>query len=174
MSDRGTVSVTAQWARWGMDPGQHAGYHLLACSRGRIAPRNFEEILARFSPGSLDTLPQVTVSFVRGEEADNRYLGMSIHEAELGGRDRLGQDVTVTRYFCLPYQEAASGAPSYLAMYEALRDVRAPAADVSPHRVELAATAAGAAVDLERVAPVAALLLTGNPVCIVGALGQPG
>ena len=96
------VSLVAEWARWGMDPNKRGGYHLLACSDGRISSRNFEDILVRFSPGSLDDLPQVTISYVPGRDG-SRYLGLAIHEAEASGADRLGGDVMVTRYFCVPY-----------------------------------------------------------------------
>jgi hypothetical protein len=163
-----TVSLAAEWARWGMDPSERGGYHLLACSEGRISPRNFEEILDRFNPGNLDDLPQVTVSYVPASDG-SRYLGMAIHEAEASGADRLGRDVTVTRYFCVPYPEAASAAVSYVAMYNALRDIRPPDADRSVCAVELTAGGAELSADAERVLPVAGLLLTGNPVCIVGA-----
>ena len=162
------VSLTAEWARWGMHPSERGGYHLLACSEGRIRQRNFEEILDRFNPGNLDDLPQVTISYVPPIEG-SRYLGMAIHEAEASGADRLGRDVMVTRYFCVPYREAATAAVSHLAMYETFRGIQPPEDDRSVLAVELAASAAGVPADVKRALPVAGLLLTGNPVCIVGA-----
>lgn len=163
-----TVSLAVEWARWGMDPGIRGGYHLLACSEGRISSRNFDEILARFNPGSLDELPQVTVSYVPAGDG-SRYLGMAIHEAEVSGADRLGRDVVATRYFCIPYQAAAVAAVSYTAMYEALREIQPVQDDRSVCTVELAGAMGGVPADVNRALPVVGLLLTGNPVCIVDA-----
>jgi hypothetical protein len=162
-----TVSLVAEWARWGMDPGKRLGYHLLACSEGKISPRNFEEILDRFSPGSLYDLPQVTISYVPGD--GSRYLGLAIHEAEASGADRLGRDVMVTRYFCVPYESAAAAAVSYTGLYEALKEIQPPEAGRSVVSVGLAGDPATPPADVMRALPVVGLLLTGNPVCIVGA-----
>lgn len=162
-----TVSVAAEWARWGMDPSKRGGYHLLASSEGRISPGNFEEILSRFSPGSLYDLPQVTISYVPGD--GNRYLGLAIHEAEASGADRLGRDVMVTRYFCVPYEPAAATAVSYPGLYEALRRIQPPEDNRSVVSAGLAGGPATPPADVKRALPVAGLLLTGNPVCIVGA-----
>jgi len=162
------VPLTAEWARWGMHASERGGYHLLASSEGRISPRNFEEILDRFTPGNLDDLPQVTVSYVSASDG-SRYLGMAIHEAEASGTDNLGRDVMVTRYFCVPYQEAASAAVSYAGMYETFRHIRPLDTDRSVRTVEVAGGAAELPADVERALPVASMLLTGNPVCIVGA-----
>jgi hypothetical protein len=162
------VSLVAEWARWGMHPSERGGYHLLACSEGRISPRNFEEILNRFSPGSLDDLPQVTISYVPASDG-SRYLGMAIHEAEASGVDRLGRDVMVTRYFCVPYEQAAAATVSYVAMYEAFRGIQPPEGDRSVVTVGLADGAQQVPADVKRAFPVVGLLLTGNPVCIVGA-----
>lgn len=163
-----TVPLVAEWARWGMDPGQRGGYHLLACSEGRINARNFEEILDRFSPGTLADLPQVTISYIPVSDG-SRYLGMAIHEAEASGADLLGRDVMVTRYFCVPYRQAAAAAVSYTAMYEAFRGIQPSEDDRLVVTVELAEGSATVPADVKRALPVAGLLLTGNPVCIVDA-----
>jgi len=157
-----------EWARWGMHPDERGGHHLLACSDGRISSRNFEEILGRFNPGNLDDLPQVTISYVPAGDGRG-YLGMAIHEAETSGADRLGRDVMVTRYFAVPYQDAAAAGVSYLAMYEAFRGIQPPEDDGSALTLELTGGPATVISDAERVFPVVGLLLTGNPVCIVGA-----
>lgn len=167
MMSSSTVTLTAEWARWGMHPSERGGYHLLACSEGRISPRNFTEILDRFNPGNLDDLPQVTISYVPA--GDSGYLGLAIHEPEASGTDRLGTDVTFTRYFCVPYQEAASATVSYVAMYEAFRGIQPAEGDRSVLTVESARGMARQPADLDRALPVAGLLFTGNPVCIVGA-----
>ena len=164
------VSSAVEWARWGMDPDTRGGYHVLACSKGRFSRDNFKEILDRFNPGTIDELPQVTVSYVRAGDG-SRFLGMAIHEAEVSWAGRLGRDATATRYFCVPYPEAAAAAVPYVAMYEAFRDIRLAEDDRLVRTVELAGAAAEVPADGERALPVVGLLLTGNPVCIVGAEG---
>jgi hypothetical protein len=162
------IRVLAEWAYWGRTPREHAGYHVLACSRGQFSERNFSDILDRFSPGTLEALPQVTVSYVLAEDG-RRYLGTAFHEPAIGGIDRFGRDVTFTRYFCLPYEEVAAGAISYLAMHDTLKDHLLPEASTAPVEVELARGEPGIPGDAARALEVAELLLTGNPVCIVGA-----
>ncbi|HXL88553.1 MAG TPA: hypothetical protein VN969_06135 [Streptosporangiaceae bacterium] len=155
-----------EWAWQGKAP-EDRGYRLLSSSTGDISARNFEEILDRFAPGTLDKLPEVTVSYVPGADSAG-YISMAFHE-EPGGLDRLGRDVTFTRFFCVPYRRLAAGAVRYLAMYEGFERIRLPDAAAPPFNAELSrsvATIPGAAA---RALPVAELLLTGNPVCIVDA-----
>ena len=86
-------------------------------------------------------------------------------------RDNQGRPTAYTSYFCLPYQRLASAAIGYLAMYEALRAVTLTVADGPPIEVPIvdAASRIPGADDLAvRVAP---LLLTGQPVCVLGAEG---
>jgi hypothetical protein len=161
-----SVLVTAEWALWGLDPKEHVGYHMLACSTGKLTRQNFEQILDRFSPGRLDTLPQVTMNYVLVRDG-SRYLGMAVYEAPPGAAERSTLAVT-TRYFCFPYEEVAAGAVSYRAMYEAIRGIEIPSADGAPCVVEMAGDQVAATTEsVELTAPIAALLLTGDPVCMV-------
>jgi len=161
------IAVPVQWAWQGKAPDDR-GYRLLACSTGNISAGNFEEILDRFAPGTLDKLPQVTVSYVPGGDSAE-YLSIAFHEEAAGGLDRLGRDVTFTRFFCVPYSQVAPGAVSYLAMYQAFERIRLPDTAAPPFTIELSRPATAIPGSVMRALPVTELLLTGNPVCIVGA-----
>ena len=167
MSGGQSFSVPVEWA-WRGKMQVDAGYRILSCSTGMLSEKNFNEIFDRFSPGTLEALPQVTVSYVLAESG-RRYLGMAFYEPAIGGFDRFGRDVTFTRYFCLPYQEVAAGAVSYLGMFDALKDRRLPDTNAAPFEVEFAGGEPGIPDDATRALEVAELLLTGNPVCIVEA-----
>lgn len=159
------TEVPVQWALQGKGPDDR-GYRLLASSTGEISARNFDEILDRFSPGTLDRLPQVAVSYVPGVNGTG-YLSMAFHEDAAGSLDRLGREVTFTRYFCVPYLRLAAGAMSYLAMYEAFQHIRLPDRPAAPFTVELCQPATAIPAEAMRALLVTELLLTGNPVCIV-------
>lgn len=159
------IAVPVEWAWQGKAP-EDRGYRLLACSTGDINGKNFEEILDRFSPGTLDKLPQITVSYVPGTDGAG-YLSMAFHEEAAWGVDRLGRDVTFTRFFCVPYKQLAAGSVSYLAMCQAFERIRLPEVNGPPFSVELSRPATAIPGDAARALPVAELLLTGNPVCIV-------
>lgn len=161
-----TVTVPVQWALQGKARDDR-GFRVLACSTGDISEGNFTEILDRFAPGTLDWLPQVTVSYVSVKDRPG-YLSMAFHE-EAGGLDRLGRDVTSTRLFCMPYQQLAAGQVSYRAMYERFERLRLPGASEPPFPVELSRPGGTIPGDAARALPVVELLLTGNPVCIVDA-----
>jgi hypothetical protein len=161
------ISVPVQWAWRGRDVSD-SGYRLLSYSTRGFGARNFEDILDRFSPGTLEKLPQVAVSYVRTSD-DDRHLGMAIYEQKTGGFDRFGRDVIFVRYFCVPYQDLADGAVPYLAMYEALKDIQLPDVNGPPIDAHITAGVPMIPDDAARVLQVTELLLTGNPVCIVGA-----
>ena len=165
-----TVPVTAEWALWGKERSD-AGYRVLDCSNGTISAENFDEVLTRYSPGTLEFLPQVTISWVAGKE-DRHYTALAIHDrSERARYDASGRAVVMTSYFCVPYSELAVGAVSYYSMYDYFRGVALPVA----HRASLQASlpaneTARAAGQLDDFAVrAAALLLTGKPVSILGA-----
>src|ERR1017187_1697914 len=135
----GTVQVTAEWALWVMAPGD-AGYRLQACSDGAVSPGNYEDILTRYSPGTLDSLPQVTIGCFsdRGRED---YLTLAIHESVVRNLDALdraarrqpetdspggGREIMQISYFCVPFRELATGTVSYADLYEGLRGRQLP------------------------------------------------
>ena len=97
-----TVVVTAEWA-WRGKRESDRGYSILAHSKGKLGQSNFEEVLTRYSPGTLESLPQVTLSWISSAEAGANYLAIAIHElADDGMFDRDGRTVMFTRYFCAP------------------------------------------------------------------------
>jgi hypothetical protein len=161
------IAAPVEWAWQGKAPDDR-GYRLLASSTGDISAGNFEEILDRFAPGTLEKLPQVAVSYVSASDG-SRYLSMAFHEEAAGGLDRLGRDVTFTRFFCVPYRQLAAGPVSYLAMYHAFERIRLPDTAAPPFTADLSRPAPAVPGDAMRALPVAELLLTGNPVCIVDA-----
>ncbi|HTZ23674.1 MAG TPA: hypothetical protein VMC83_06755 [Streptosporangiaceae bacterium] len=175
-----TVPVAAQWALEGKQP-DGEDYRILACSTGDLTRRHFAEALGRFQLGELNTLPQVSVSYARlAMQPGSSYVSLAIHwyatedQRHAGGvsqRDNQGRPTAYTSYFCMPYKHLADAAIGYLAMHEALHPVTLSVADGPPIQVPVALpkSRTPAAGDLAvRVAP---LLLTGRPVCVLGAEG---
>ncbi|MGW4423186.1 hypothetical protein [Streptosporangium sp. NPDC004631] len=165
-----TVRLTAEWALWGKQPGTRDGDEILACSDGRLGRDEFSEIITRYAPGTPTELPQVTISWFGG--GDSAHLGLAIQEWS-DERDGLGRDIAITRYFCVPYAEAAKGPVSCDALYHAFAG-RALPVD-GPLLVDvpvLDPESTAGAVD-QTVMGAAALLLTGQPVCVVNGEGVP-
>jgi hypothetical protein len=175
-----TIPLLAQWALEGKQP-DGEDYRILACSTGDLNRRHFADALGRFQLGELNTLPQVSVSYARlAERPGSSYVALAIHwyatedQRHADGvsqRDNQGRPTAYTSYFCLPYQRLADAAIGYRAMHEALDSVTLSVADAPPKEVAIATpkSRTPAADDLAvRVAP---LLLTGRPVCVLGAEG---
>src|SRR6516225_8273085 len=100
---RTSVTVAAEWAFWGKTASDR-GYRLLSCSEGTLKPDEFTELLTRYSPGTLDRLPQVAISW--SPQGDQSFLGIAIHDrAEQGFYDAEGREIVFTRYFCVPYRD---------------------------------------------------------------------
>ena len=158
--------MSVEWALWGK--GAHSrDYRLLECSDGSIGAGAFTEAITRYSPGNLERLPQVTVSWLRPQDGE-RYLAMAIHDEGPGLHDLSGRKIVFTRYFCVPYTEIAEQAVSYQAMYAALvpRTLVVGQRDVIP-AVPSAHALKGPVNPLSL--QVAGLLLTCRPVCILHA-----
>jgi hypothetical protein len=166
----GTISVTAEWARRGKTP-DDSEYRLLACSDGKLSSQNFEDAIGRYLPGTLETLPQVSVSYLaRADQPGGSYLALAIHEFAEGGQfDVAGRAVAFIRYFCVPYEQLAADAVSYRAMYEAFRTLPLPSVSGPPEQVTITPIPARVPVDDYQAQQVAALLLTDCPVCVLGA-----
>jgi len=175
---RQTMPVVAQWALHGKK-GDVEGYHILACSTGDLTVRHFEEAIGRFQLGALDTLPQVSVSYLRhGTQPGINYLALAIHWfAEEGQRyadgvlqlDNEGRHTAFTSYFCVPYRGLDAAAITYLDLYEALSDVTLPVVS-GPQKKVTIETSAQRPLAIDNLAlRVAPLLLTGQPVCVLGA-----
>lgn len=160
-----TVPVRAEWALHGFAPKQQ-DYRLLGSSHGRLSESNFMDVIARYSPGSLTELPQVSISWI-SDRPSGDFVGLSIHD-EQGIRDYLGRQAVKVRFFCVPFPELAAGSVSYLAMYEQFRSIELP---ISGHElIETDPASTEPTGDVGDLAiRTAALLLTGKPVCVLGA-----
>ena len=163
----GTISVIAEWALWGKAVSDR-GYRLLDCSDGSVSADSFTEVITRYSPGTLDNLPQVTISWF-SDPGERIYLAVAIHNrAENGSVDADGREIVFTRYFCVPYEDLAAGAVGYQAMYEEFSKFTLTGQGRIPIKTKLATPSLGNPSGGQAMR-VAALLLTGKPVCIVGA-----
>ena len=161
-----TVQVTAEWALWGKEP-HDVEYRLLRCSNGPFSASNFEELITRYSPGTLDSLPQVAIAW--GASDQEKYLAITIHRAAGPGlHDASGRKVVLTYCFCVPFRELAAGPVSYQAMYDVFRREQLSAAGNGGIKVDLPVMNVP---DPGRRMPMlaASLLLTNVPVCILGA-----
>jgi hypothetical protein len=173
------AEVNAQWALHGKRLDRQ-GYRVLACSTGKVRRPEFEkEAIGRFSPGTPGTLPQVTVSYLQpATQPGASYLALATHEYadEINSDDDQqprydddGRRIMVTSYFCVPYDPLAKGSVSYQSMYQELGPIRLAPQDGPPIPVELTRqpTVTHAIDDL--AVHSAALLVTGRPVCVLGA-----
>jgi hypothetical protein len=172
-----TIPVDVEWALQGKTLGR-AGARVLACSNDKLSMENFTELLGRFSLGTPDRLPQVSVSYLTSGTGPERvyYLGMAIHKwasdmqtdgGELLERDDDKRPVAVTTYFCAPYQPLAAAAVSYQAMYTELDKIRLGATSGPPRHVDFPVRTGLLPID-SLAMQSAGRLLTG-PVCVLGA-----
>ncbi|MEU1736190.1 hypothetical protein [Streptosporangium sp. NPDC020145] len=165
-----TVRLTAEWALWGKEPRTRDGEKVLACSDGKVGGGDFSKIITRYAPGTSTELPQVTMSWFGGR--DSAHLGLAVQEWS-DERDGLGRDIAITRYFCVPYERAAEGPVSFEGLYRAFAERALPVTgpllvDVPTLDPQVTARAAD-----ETVVGAAALLLTGQPVCVVNGEDVP-
>ncbi len=169
---RRTIAVTAEWALRGKAPSDYGNYRLLEHSDGPISGEAFKHTITRYSPGTLteELLPQVSVSWLPQSQPHRSYLAIAIHEyTKEGLLDAVGRRIIFTRYFCIPYNELAKYAISYEAIYEKVRDIPLPADGRHPIRIDFTIPQQPAHSDDQQASQVAALLLTQDPVCILGA-----
>ena len=173
-----TVRTAAEWALYGKTSADR-GNRLLGWSDGAISARNFEEVITRYTPGTLRELPQITVSYLPSDRGERHYIAMAIHSKPLNGRvDVDKRRVELTNYFCVPYNDLAAAAISYQSLLGAFGEITLPEVAVDaagpaearrPLRFELRAWPRQLPGRDDLALPVAALLLTGKPVCILGA-----
>lgn len=170
-----TVNVQVDWALFGKTPNWE-GYRLIASSRGLYSRRNFEEAAGRFDPGTPEGLPQVSVSYLPPGGGAERRLALAVRRnvsaAEPVARgvfshDEHGRPVAWTSYFCVPYSQAAGAAAGYRDLARTLRGIVLPSADGPPLQAKV--TAAGPPAPGRLACQAAALLMTGRPVCVLGA-----
>jgi hypothetical protein len=175
-----TVPVSAQWALQGKQP-DGEDYRILASSTGDLTRANFADALSRFQLGELSTLPQVAVSYARhGTRPGLSYVALAIHWYATEGqrhadgvsqRDNQGRPTAYTSYFCLPYHRLADEAIGYLSIYEALRAITLTVADGPPKDIPITMPTSRTPAADDLAVCVAPLLLTGQPVCVLGAEG---
>jgi hypothetical protein len=176
-----SATVEVEWALWGKEA-RDREYRLLRCSTGTFHSPDFTFVIDRYSPGTLDQLPQVTISWLpHPETGAPSHLAVAIHETAAdddprgaASRDRydaVGREITFVRYFCVPYDVLAQQAISYQAVYDRLRRHPLPDDGREPVNVDLGIPPAPrvSASQREFAALVAAQLLTTRPVCILGA-----
>ena len=148
--------VHAQWALHGHEPGTDR-QRVLVRSTGDLSTANFTDAIGRFQLGNLDNLPQVSVSYLTpAGQPSGSYLALTIHRK------------TDTRYFCVPYRPLADAAITYRAMYQTVRGMRLPVDSRQPMRLEISPVSHGPTLD-PLAMRVAALLLSGTPVCVLNA-----
>lgn len=175
------ASVAAEWALWGKDA-HDTEYHLLGCSTGIFSSHAFTFVLDRYSPGTLEELPQITVSWIRDPDNGHpSHLAVAIHETAaddppgVPARSRYdagGREIVFVRYFCVAYDDLARNAVSYEALFNGLRKHMLPKYGRKKIRVKLQAQPISTQAH-ELAELVAALLLTTRPVCILGADRTP-
>lgn len=160
------VTVTAEWAVWGKHAGASSDYGILHCSKGQFTHDDFREIMIKWAPGTHARLPQVTISWVNGR-GDRAHVGLAI-QSWSDQHDGFGRLNSVTSYFCVPYDQLAEGPVSYQSLYQVFSECSLPAGGpltvgvpvLDPQEIALR-------VDATTMA-AAALLLTDEPVCVVG------
>ncbi|WP_066944215.1 hypothetical protein [Microtetraspora fusca] len=161
-----------EWALEGKRPGAHDDYELLSWSDDRLGPEVFEEIRSRYATGLSADLPQVTIAVAatRERERVSRHIVLAIQEWS-GHRDATNRKIVYTRWFYVPYHELAAHPVSYEALYHALAGL--PVTPSPPLAVQVPEFDPAAVAPGPDARCAAALLLTGRPVCVVGADGVP-
>jgi len=174
-----TISVYAQWALHGKVLDDE-GYQVIACSNGDLSKANFGDALSRFTLGALDMLPQVSVSYLQpaAPSPGGGYLALAIHWFAADGQrhadgvlrfDNQGRPTAFTSYFCAPYVQLAPHGVTYPDMYRGFSAVTLPGTDGLPAEVTITAAAQQVPGIDDLAMRVAPLLLTGVPVCVLGA-----
>ena len=166
MSDQGSAPVTVQWALWGKQA-QGVGYRVLACSAGVVSKESFDEVVTRYSPGTVETLPQVTIGWLRGTRPGGDQIALVIHD-QYAWPDS-GDHTVLARLFCTQYHQLATASAGYLSMYERFSVIDPWAVNRDPIAVSGLSPAATPDADDQLARRTAALLLTTKPVCILGA-----
>jgi hypothetical protein len=177
-----TVELPAQWALWGADA-EDSTYRVLASGGGDLTRRDFEDIVGRYAAGTPDRLPQYTAFWVPDPAGNPWFVGIAIHEHasyaphdERSHYDTSGREINYSRLFCVPYAELAGHRVTLTELLTAIEQQPSPGHHsdsvtlrVTPgnSRPSPVPRPDDAPPDLAEV--VAALLLTGRRVCVVGA-----
>ncbi len=164
-----SVSVPTEWALYGKNPGDYEGYRILECSEGPVKWASFREAIGRYDLGTPEELPQVAISYLRSAGQSGSYLALAVAEYRDSHRDATGRAIAYTRYFCVPYRDLAAEGVGYLAMYQAFQGVGLPQPSGAPLLAQVASLPLPAQFEGDLAVRVAAQLLTGRNVCVVGA-----
>ncbi|ROO83340.1 hypothetical protein EDD29_0840 [Actinocorallia herbida] len=158
------VEISAEWAQWGKRADDR-GYEVLAHSAAHFTRENFHQLLQRFSPGTPERLPQVTIGWA-GQKRTH-WVGIGIQEAS-SRPDRVGRRVSETRFFCVPYEILRHNQVTYLDLFQQFWNVSLPDEGMPvtvtvpllrPDHIEVDLTS--------KAEKAAALLITGKPICVV-------
>ncbi len=179
--------IAAEWALWGKEANE-TSYHVLRCSKEGLREKDFSEIITRYSPGELDSLPQYTVSWIPGADREPEYIALGVHELappdprQAGGRshrDAAGRPIVFVRLFCLRYAQLAElvltyqdQALGYRDLIEAVSGLQLPAGRTELVRVTLPdepSPIIRRGTIRKQAEQVATMLLTGRQICVLGA-----
>ncbi|MGP3964158.1 hypothetical protein ACTWPT_50180 [Nonomuraea sp. 3N208] len=163
--------LTAHWAILGKTPESLDDYSVIDCSTGAITNAEFGMWLKAFTSGTMEpkALPRVATNYFSDPDGEP-WLGLSL-QTEPDSQDGFQRPYAMTYYVCVRWAEVASESTrlSYRALYEAL--LKENFSGDAPFQLSLAAYderhLAGQVNGTARRA--AALLLTGQPVCMVRA-----
>ncbi|WP_214106091.1 hypothetical protein [Acrocarpospora catenulata] len=163
-------TVRAQWAIHGKLDRSWEEYAVIDSSHEPLARSDFTRIIDLFKSGTMEAHEQTKVgtSYFTGADGQS-WVGLS-RQSESDSRDGLGRIFAITEFVCVPWRELPASRVSYRALYDALNK-RGGLPGPQPVILEVAgydaAYLAGKVTDIARAA--AALLLTGEHVCVVGA-----
>jgi hypothetical protein len=164
-----SVSVPTEWALYGKNPGDYEGYRVLECSQGPVSLASFREAIGRYDLGTPEELPQVAISRLSlAGQPGRHYLALAVAEYREGLRDATGRAIAFTRYFCVPYEDLAAEGIGYLALFQAFQGVGLPHQDRAPLLAQVPALPLPALSAGSLAVPVAAQLVTGRNVCVLG------
>ncbi|WP_329085004.1 hypothetical protein [Streptosporangium sp. NBC_01469] len=167
-----TVQLPFEWAVGGKLPGSGDDYRILACSQGLLSRDDFEEIRTVYTIGTPETLPQVMIAWVGSGDDAHLVLAIQTWSDE---EDRRHRKIARTRYFCVPYARIAqSPRPvSYEDLYHALKGCPLPMDGQLVVHVPMLDSGAVAAKVNGMAMNTAALLMTGQHVCVLGGEAVP-
>ncbi|MGJ6964286.1 hypothetical protein ACSDR0_20470 [Streptosporangium sp. G11] len=162
-----TVQLPFEWAVGGKLPGSGDDYKILACSQGLLSRYDFEEIRTVYTIGTPEELPQIMIAWVGS--GDDAHLVLAIQNWS-DEEDRRRRRIARTHYFCVPYARVTQ--PPLPVSYEDLHQALA----VCPLPTDRQLVVSVPTLDSDAVAAridgtvmcTAALLMTGQHVCVVG------
>ncbi|MFC0864099.1 hypothetical protein ACFHYQ_17530 [Sphaerimonospora cavernae] len=176
--------IPFEWALEGKRSGSFDDYEILDDSKKTIDSRKtnnskeplgrtaFEQMRSRYATGISPQLPQVTIARVTSRD-HVRYVVLAI-QVWSEHRDGTDRRIAHTRWFCVPYKDLAGHPVTYESLYDAFSrhtlELPPPEAVVVP-ALDPRAVVPSTSETLSAAKSAAALLMTGEPVCVTGAEG---